>query len=200
MGMYIRESAQEQAPLYPNANTTINHHIHTIVQASLDGHVNYGKGSRRRNVLIESKYVHEWNVCTKPKRTTASSLFTRQAVSPKPPLIMFNFDLKSDNANTSTFLHDGANTGRRVNSVLIGRRESTLLSDLGGAVGEDVVLLDRKALLVRIQVCDNSLVDVGERVGFNKDLSAHARVHTRDAARVAGTVDVAGTEPDRGQA
>jgi hypothetical protein len=31
-------------------------------------------------------------------------------------------------------------------------------------------------------------------------LSAHARVHTRDAARVAGTVDVAGTEPDRGQA
>jgi predicted lipoprotein len=31
-------------------------------------------------------------------------------------------------------------------------------------------------------------------------LSAHARVHTGDAARVAGTVNVASTESDRGQA
>ena len=66
-------------------------------------------------------------------------------------------------------------------------------------VGEDVVLLNSKALLVRVQVGDNSLVDVGEGVGFYQDLSAHARVDTGDTALIAGAVDVSGAETDRRQ-
>lgn len=66
--------------------------------------------------------------------------------------------------------------------------------------GENVVALVCETLLVRVEVGDDGLVDTGERVVLNKDLSAHARVDTRDTAVVAGAVDVGGSETDRGKA
>lgn len=107
--------------------------------------------------------------------------------------------LEGDNADTSTLGHDAADTGRRVNSVLVAGRERAILGNLGRAVAENIVLLRRKALLVRVEVGNNRLGNIGEGIRLNEHLSAHARVDAGNAAVEARVVDVACAEADGGQ-
>lgn len=84
--------------------------------------------------------------------------------------------LEGDDANTGALLDNGADTRRSVDSVLVWDGQAAGLGDLGRAVDEEVVLLDGETLLVRVEVGDNGLGDVGERVRLDKDLGTHARV------------------------
>lgn len=137
-------------------------------------------------------------VCTNQQRRTAirsNSCPENWCTSPKLFMTRSN-SLEGDNTDTSALGHDAADTGRRVNSVLVGGRERALLGNLGRAVAENIVLLRRKALLVRVEVGNDRLGDVGEGVGFNEHLSAHARVDAGNTAVETRVVDVACAEAD----
>jgi hypothetical protein len=103
---------------------------------------------------------------------------------------------EGNNTNSSALCHDRANTGSRINSVLVRRDKATLLRNLRRAVRKDVVFLNGETFFVRVKVGNNSLVDIGEGVGFNEYLRTHAGVDTRNTAFVAGAVDVACAEAD----
>lgn len=107
--------------------------------------------------------------------------------------------LEGDDTNTSRLSDNAASGGSSVGSVLVAGSPGTLLGDLGGGRGEEVVALIGKALLIRVEVGHDSTLNASERGVLNKDLSAHAGVDTGDSAVVAGAVDVGGTETDRGE-
>ena len=103
---------------------------------------------------------------------------------------------EGDDTNTSRLGNNTASRSSSVGSVLVARGPGALLGNLGGRGGEQVVALVGEALLVGVEVGDDSTLDTGERGILNKHLSAHAGVDTRDAAVVAGAVDVGGAETD----
>lgn len=64
-------------------------------------------------------------LCTKPKHATTSALLplASQYVSLGLYLLIPLHDLKGDNPYTGALLHNSANTGRWVHSVLVAGRE-----------------------------------------------------------------------------
>lgn len=96
-------------------------------------------------------------------------------------------------STTFVFLVGGFNS-----RVAVWRRVRAGLSDLSVAVVKDVVPLNGKALVVGIEVSDNSTVDIVEVSVLNKNLRALAGVDAggRDVLVAAG-VDVTSTEAER---
>jgi len=104
--------------------------------------------------------------------------------------------LESHHTYTCALVHNSTDTARRVGRVLVWHTgQGSCLGDADVAVGEDVVPLDSKAIDVRVQVCDDGALGVGEGGFFDQDLRAHTGMHTR--GRVVGeaaAIDVAGAE------
>jgi hypothetical protein len=154
----------------------------------------------------QSKVYSRRIVCTKgeiPSHFTNARIASHQASHQAGNHYMRGLSterLKGDDTNTSRLGNNAASRGSGIGSVLVARGPGALLGDLGGGRGEEVVALVGEALLVGVEVGDDSTFNTGERGILNKDLSAHAGVDTRDTAVVAGAVDVGGTETDRGKA
>jgi hypothetical protein len=122
-------------------------------------------------------------------------VFHRPHDHPPPP----RNRLEGDNTNTSALSNNVANASSRVSRVSIRSLVRSLLGDLSSAVGVEVTRLRGEALLLRVEVGNDSAIGVGERGLLDEDLSAHTRVDTGNTAAVAGAVDVAGAKTDRGQ-
>jgi hypothetical protein len=154
----------------------------------------------------QSKVYSRRIVCTKsetPSHFTNATIASHQASHQADNHCMRGFltkHLEGDDTNTSRLGNNTAGRGSSIGSVLVAGSPGALLSDLGGGRGEEVVALVGEALLVRVEVGDDSTLNTGERSVLNKNLSAHAGVDTGDAAVVTGAVDVGGAETDRGEA
>jgi hypothetical protein len=138
------------------------------------------------------KYIHQKG---------SDSPVNHQSVHPQsPPFHPLHTPLKSNNAHTSTLLHNPARTTRRIRRIRITRPKAPRLRNLCRAIAEHIARLGRKPILIGVQVCHDSTVHIRKRVLLDVHLRAHARVDARDAAVVAAGVDVRGAEADRGQA